>query len=199
MPTFEWGTLTYSPEPVLAPTTTCETVSGGYIENPAGGGGGIGQTTNFSAWNCTNAGCPPGNVTIEGTEYPKEFTVTSEALPWPNLLEDEEGITKIRTESTGVRQSFGCYAHGSHRAAQGSPGYSEQIPIAEATIFLTTNEWKQRPLIEPGRNATVTSKLAFDAKAGALLCACGAAIDKIAGKLKLMAYKESELITTRDP
>ena len=108
VPFVAWGTLTLTPEPALAPPSTCETGSGGVVENLEGNTGlpGTGQTTQFAAWNCSNAGCPPGKVKVGEAEYEKEFILTTARLPWPSVLSEEEP-GKIRSESSGVQMVLG--------------------------------------------------------------------------------------------
>ena len=201
VPIVEWGTLTFNPEPEAYVEVTCEDSVGGYIENPIGGGAGLGQTTSFSSYNCLAMNtCPPGRVTIEGTEYEKEVTVTSETLPWPNVLIEESGI---RNESTGVQMSVACVAHGLSNtsppggAQLGKPGAQEQFYLSSATVCVTTASRRQKPLLIAGKNSTVTSRVSFDPEAGRLSRAGGAVVQRTSGKLKVMGYKESELITAK--
>src|SRR5947209_534356 len=66
VPVLAWGTLTLTlMAPSTEPPTTCEDASGGFVENPEGPAGvapGKGATLRFSSWNCSNAGCPPGEI-----------------------------------------------------------------------------------------------------------------------------------------
>jgi len=192
-----WGTLTLTPEPPVAPTTTCENAAGGVAGNPVGGGAGFGQTNKFASWNCVNAGCPAGKVKIGEAEFEKVFQVLSFTLPWPSELINEVGI---RTNSTNVEVTLGCYAKGSHNAAEpGKPGYNEEIALAAPTVCVTTAEHQQKPLNVKGTNATNPSKVSFDANAGTLSCAGGAVSGKTSGTLKLQGYTASEVMTTKDP
>jgi hypothetical protein len=198
VPIVQWGTLTSACEPCLAPITTCAYAAAGFVEN--GAETGEGATTTFAAYNCVNAGCPPGKIKVEGGEYEKEFSVTATKLPWPNALIEEEGI---RVNSTGTQISLGCVAHGLSNTSPpggteiGQPGAQEPFYLALPTVCVATPESQQKPLAVNGKNTTVTSSLQFDAKAGSLRCAGGAVLDKTAGKLKVMGYKESELITAK--
>ncbi len=201
VPILEWGVLSRTPVPAGSPAT-CENAGGGFVENPIGGGAGVGQTTNFSSYNCAFAGCPPGKVTVEGKEYEKEFTVDAQSLPWPSTLVEEEGI---RINSTNVEIVLGCVAHGLSNTSPpggtelGKPGVQEQFYLAGTTGCVTTPEKQQKPLAVNGKNTTITSKIEFDAKAGAMSCAGGAVEGKTSGKLKVMGYKESEVITVKTP
>ena len=65
---------------------------------------------------------------------------------------------------------------------------------------MTTPSAILAPLFENGKNSTITSKLTFDKNDGALSCTGGGEFKgKISGKLKIMAYKESEVISARNP
>ena len=194
--TLSWGTLTLTPEPAVAPVTTCQNVVGGYVTN--GEETGEGATSNFATYNCANAGCPAGEVEIGGKKYEKEFIVAATKLPWPSTLIEEEGN---RVNSTGVQVSLGCTAHGLANkpgGVPGEPGAQEQFYLAAPTVCITNGaEFQQKPLAVNGKNTTVTSKVEFDSKAGVLSCAGGAVKGKTTGKLKLQGYNESEVITSK--
>ena len=210
IPVFSWGKLTLEPEPQIAASTTCENIAGGYVENPSGGGAGIGATLRFATYNCTNAECPAGEIEIAGKKFEKEFEVVSvpQKFPWPSVLtEAEAGI--IRTESKGVQVELACMAHGLTRAAAGEggskgAGENEQFVLPAGgppTVTCITDEThKQEPQNEKGPNSGPNqSKLVFNAGAGALNCAGGAFAGKTKESLHIMGYKASELITTKTP
>ncbi len=94
-----------------------------------------------------------------------------------------------------------CVAHGSARGVPGSPGENEPIALNTPTpaVCVATATANLTPLDESGKNTTITSKLAFDKNAGALSCAGGEFKGKISGKLKFMAYQQSEVISTKTP
>src|ERR1700730_6460616 len=122
IPILTWGTLTLTPEPAEAGApTSCENAAGGFGENPIGGGATVGQTQEFTSWNCTNAACPPGEQVGLGQ---REFVVDAEQLPWSIKLIEEAG--GIRTEATGVRVSLGCAIHGKYNGTpneKSAPGF----------------------------------------------------------------------------
>jgi hypothetical protein len=199
VPTLAWGTLTLTPEPPVAKPTVCENVVGAYVTNSATIG--EGATLNFATYNCANVECPAGKVKIGEGEFEKEFAVVATQLPWPSTLIEEEGI---RVDSTNVKVSLGCIAHSLSntsppgKTTAGEPGAQESFYLAAPTTCITNGpEFVQRPLAVNGKNTTVTSKLEFDAKAGSLSCAGGAVKGKTAGKLKVAAYKESEVIASK--
>ncbi len=212
IPIFSWGKLTLEPVPASkgAPTT-CENLAGGFVENPTGGTAGIGQTTRFATYNCTNAECPAGEVEIApGLKVEKEFEVVSnpEDLPWPSVLTEEtEGI--IKTESKGVNVQLACMAHGFTRAEAGEGGAgnptgvgsNEQFVLpagGNPTVTCVTNATnKQEPQNEKGSSPSAPSKVVFNASAGLLSCAGGAFEGKTKESLKLEGYKSEEVITTK--
>lgn len=213
IPTVTWGKLTLAPNPPVAANTTCENISGGFVENPTGGGAGIGQTTRFATYNCTNAECPAGEVEIApGVKVEKEFEVVSNPnhLPWPNVLEEPEAGV-IRTNNTNVEVKLACMAHGFSRLAAGEgnaslgakgAGESEQFVLPAGgppTVTCVTDAThKQTPKNIKGTNSGPNqSKAEFDAGAGALNCAGGAFEGDTKETVKVMGYKNSELITTK--
>jgi hypothetical protein len=213
IPVVSWGKLTLSPNPAVAAITTCENIAGGFVENPTGGGAGIGQTSRFATYNCTNAECPAGEVEIApGVKVEKEFEVVSNPnhLPWPSSLEEPEAGV-IRTNSTNVEVKLACMAHGFSRnaAGEGNPslgtkgaGESEQFVLPSGgppTVTCVTDAThQQKPKNIKGSNGGPNqSKVEFDAGAGALNCAGGAFEGDTKETLKIMGYKNSELITTK--
>ena len=66
-----WGKLTLEPLPGGGGFTTCENLAGGYVENPVGGGAGIGATLRFATYNCTDTECPAGEIEIGGKSTKK--------------------------------------------------------------------------------------------------------------------------------
>lgn len=197
VPIIAWGTLTQTAIPTNG-RVTCEYTAAGFVTN--GFETGEGATTSFAAYNCVNPECPPGQVEVEGKKYEKDFAVTAVALPWANTLIEQEGV---RVNSTGVQESLGCVAHGLSNTSPpggtepGKPGEQEQFYLATPTVCLSTPERRLEPLSINGKNSTVTSKVDFDARAGALLCAGGLVNSKFSGKLKVIAYKESEVIAAK--
>jgi hypothetical protein len=185
-----WGVLTISPEaPSKATPTSCETASGGSVENPEGiaGGAGRGQTQSAGAWNCESATCPPGLVEVpsgSGKFVEREALVMpggeagsandiGGSLPWPNeLYEPKLGI--VRSESKGVVLILACVAR---KSVEGGPplgdsdGDSPQL-LVPASVCRSTPLDLQAPLFERGTQigGPLTSKLHFDAESGELSC-----------------------------
>jgi hypothetical protein len=92
VPTLSWGTLTLS---AATTTVTCRNAVIGDVENPHGGGSGLGETDTFDTSNCTLASgeCKAS----EGLEV----AVTPEELPWGSELEastfDGGAVVRDRT------------------------------------------------------------------------------------------------------
>jgi len=208
IPVVSWGKLTLEPEPPVAAKTTCENIAGGFVENPTGGGAGIGATLRFATYNCTNAECPAGEIEIAGKKFEKEFEVVSNPnhFPWPSVLEEPEAGL-IRTNNSNVYVQLACMAHGLSRLAAGEggskgAGENEQFVLPAGgppTVTCITDEThKQTPKNVKGSNSGPNqSKVEFDVGAGALNCAGGAFEGKTKEILKVMGYKNSELITTK--
>lgn len=209
VPVLEWGTVRLTLEPAIPPSTTCETVSGGYVENPVGGGAGIGATLRFAASNCGGTGteCPSGEVEIGGKKYEKEFELIypPQSFPWPSVLEEPEPAV-VRTNITGVVMEAACMAHKLTRSAagEGGPkgaGENEQFVLpsgAPPTACVTdpANGYEQKPQDERGSNSGPNqSKLVFNAGSGLLECEGGTFAIRTHESLKVMGFKASELIS----
>jgi IPT/TIG domain len=123
VPILEWGKLTLEPEGSLGDKTTCENLAGGYVENPVGGGAGIGATLRYATDNCNNLECPSGEIEVKGQKDEKEIGVLypPQDFPWPNVLIEPEPKV-VRTNSTGVVMELACTAHGLTMSAAGEGG-----------------------------------------------------------------------------
>jgi hypothetical protein len=206
VPVLEWGKLSLTLEPAIAWSTTCETVSGGYVENPVGGGAGIGATLRFAAWNCGGGDgeCPAGEIEIGGNRYEKEYEMLypPQSFPWPSVLEEPEP-TVVRTNSTDVVIELSCVAHKLTRSAAGEggskgAGENEQYQLEPAGPCVTdpAEGYEQKPQNEKGINEGPNqSKLVFNAGHASVACAGGQFGFRIHESLRIMGFKASELIT----
>jgi hypothetical protein len=205
----EWGKiwLEVVPDGVTG-SVTCENLAGGFVENPVGGGAGVGATLRYAAYNCISAECPAGEIEVKGHKYEKEFEViySPQSFPWPSVLtEAEPGV--VRTNNTGLVLELGCFAHRLTRSAagEGGPqgaGENEQFVLPSGgppTVTCVSDEaHKLEPKNEKGSNdGPGQSKPVFNAGAGTLNCAGGAFESKPHESLRVMGYKASELITVR--
>ena len=206
VPILEWGKLTVKPEPQVAANTACENITGGYVENPVGGGAGIGATLRFAAYNCISLECQPQyEVEIGGQKYNTEPELISppQSFPWPSVLEEAAGV--VRNNIKGEVWEIACIAHKLSRAAagEGGPtgaGEDEQFEVPAGgppTYTCVTDETHlQSPKAENGTNLGPNqTKVAFDAGAGGLSCAGGEFSGKVKESLHIMGFKNSELIT----
>ena len=99
VPVIGWGTLTLTSS---AGALTCHTVIGGYVENPVGGGPGLGVTQSFNAYECSAAECPT------------ESRLEAYDMPWGSELE-EATPPVVRSQNPRRRTGHGVLVGGSHR------------------------------------------------------------------------------------
>jgi hypothetical protein len=172
-----WGTLKL--QTVLGGTAswTCRNAEGGYVEDPVGGGAGVGAIELLSSYQCTFSVCPT---------FP---TVLAEELPWPEVLVNpEEGVIRART--TGIKQDYQCWATKAafEKAARGEG----ELPNAK-NVF----RGEQTPKVEPGTSASHPGFLEFGPAAGLLEQegSQGSVQAETEGKMKVLGYKEAELIS----
>jgi hypothetical protein len=172
-----WGTLKL--QTVIGGTAawTCRNAESGYVENPVGGGAGVGATELFSSYQCTFTAC---------TTFP---TVLAEELPWPSVLvEPEAGVPRART--TGIKQDFLCWA--TKAAFQKAARGEGEAPNAK-NVFIGS----RTPKPERGTSASHPGFLEFGAGAGRLEQegSFGTVLGETEGKVKVLGYKEAELIS----
>jgi hypothetical protein len=94
VPTVSWGTLEFFTPPGKV---DCRTVIGGYVENPAGGGGGVDAIQAFNPYECTST-CPGA------------LTVTAEGLPWRTELIEVGGVERDQIKNIALRVK--CFSPG---------------------------------------------------------------------------------------
>ena len=171
-----WGTLALTSS---AGSVTCHTASGGYVENPVGGGPGVGETEAFATFDCESEKiCPVGTTT----------EVSAESLPWASVLEVAAGV--IRMRSTGVKEFVKCVTGGK---------------VEGGTKFLTNEAsvcckaWA--PADRHGTSALHAGFLEFDPGSGELEAEGSkeAVKAKTEGEVKLIGYAEQEVINTKNP
>jgi len=134
IPVIEWGNLTLKGAAELS----CHNAIGGYIDNPAGGGAGVGGTEAFATWNCVASyACPEGS----------RPGAAPSLLPWTGVL--EEVSSKLRVQSAkvpgagGTRVIIGCTAP---HANEGSNAVGE---VTAGTAFIVGKQISQ-PLAPNG-------------------------------------------------
>jgi hypothetical protein len=171
-----WGTLKIQGL-LSAFAYTCRHAEGGYIENPVGGGAGVGATELYSSYQCTFTPC---------STFP---SVLAEELPWPEVLVEPKA-GEIRAKITGIKQDYQCWETKAARekAARGEGG----TPNAK-NVFIGV----QTPKPENGTSAAHPGFLEFGPAAGRLEqeFSQGTVLGETEGKVKVLGYKEQELIS----
>jgi hypothetical protein len=155
---------------------TCRDAEGGFIENPVGGGAGVGATELFSSFQCTFSSCD---------KFP---SVLTEALPWPSVLV-EPAAGEIRAKTTRSKQTYQCWET---KAAFEKAARGEGEHLAIFNVFIGERE----PKVEQGTSASHPGFLEFGAGAGRLEQegSFGTVLGETEGKVKVLGYKEAELI-----
>ena len=204
VPILEWGQLTFESEGGVSYPIICETASAGFVENSEEGGPGVGQTTSFSSWNCSDTECPEGELELEGHKYEKQYEIIAppQDLPWSSVLTETK---VIRADSAGVVLTLGCYARKLTRAEEETgkatgAGENEQYALAPAVTCETTATHLWEPEHKNGTNAGPNeSRLIFNQPAGSGPICAGTVTARISESFKVMGYDNSELITVKNP
>jgi hypothetical protein len=201
LPYISWGTLTFTQSG--GATTVCQVVSGGSLENPnsrvpgskAFELPGIESVGGAAFYDCTNSQCEAAGG---------KPAVSAEHLPAVGLLtEAEAGITRL--ENTGLGLFIHCqmssFAPTEKPITEGVfAGLEERVSMeanAPGAATCTTNApGGLTPRQVNGSTPGQPSKSTFSSGAGGEM-ECGSA-GKLAttGSLKLMGFRETELITT---
>ena len=87
-----WGNLTL--ESTSTGAFTCQTIAGGELANPVGGGAGKGSVDGFAFYDCVAPSCEAVKGLLE---------VVPEKLKWSSVLIEEAGIFRDRIEGIGLR------------------------------------------------------------------------------------------------
>jgi FG-GAP repeat len=92
----EWGALTLenSKENSKVGAVTCQTLDGGDVANPVGGGAGKGAVDAFTVYDCVAPTCEAAGGKLE---------VLPEKLEWSALLIEEAGVFRNKLEGIGLR------------------------------------------------------------------------------------------------
>jgi hypothetical protein len=171
-----WGTLKLF---AVGPDVSyvCRDAEGGYIENPVGGGAGVGAIELYSSYQCTFSSC---------INFP---TVLAEALPWPEVLE-EPFAGEIRVKTTGIKQHYQCWETKAafERAARGEG----ESPL----FFYVFCCGELKPKVQHGTSATTPGFEEFNSTAGKLEGegSGGSIFAETEGKIKVLGYERQELI-----
>jgi hypothetical protein len=173
-----WGTVALTSS--AGSSVVCHTVSGGYVENPAGGANGVAQIEALATYRCeSHKFCPSG----AGTE------VIAEQLPSsPGLEVTEYGA--FRSPTTGVKESINCIVGGSPEVA--ARFATNQFSACCAALS---------PQFNDGASPALPSSLEYAAGSGALEEeGSGEAVKATTeGETRLFGYNSQEVISARSP
>jgi hypothetical protein len=188
----------------------CATVGGGTIENPVGGGAGVGRTNEMAFYECKNAKCEEevklktgleGRVTITTENNP---AATKEpAFPgWANVLEESTvaGVSSVR-EKIGepfvtfktpsppgmIRETADCTI--------AANGQVEAEAIAEGELKPEIGVAKSANL--NGTKAAAPSKMKFQGASTGPIHSELAGEETWIGELKYLGYNEQEVVTVK--
>ncbi len=189
--TVGWGTLALNSP---AGDVSCHNAAAGYVENPKGGGPGVGLTQQFATWDCSQSTgeCKTVAGAVEtrviGTSLVGEKSIEplgAVGTGWPSVLESpEEGVVRSNT-STGAAETekvkvsgvkFECYVGGA---------FAGEIVFYGHSI----------PKLKNGSTAAKPTLVEFGAGSGELEALGGAVKGSTTGKTTEMGYTEQELIT----
>jgi hypothetical protein len=174
----------------------CRNAGGGIIENPAGGGHGIGTTPGSVFFECKAAGCEKAG---EEDGLPLELDVVDDA--GTTMIEDLTGEGSSEHETIG--EPFTSFSEYGKPVTKGElqmrvscetpPGYEPHVVGVSATF-----QGELSPRIGPGHNGTSGTKpstMEFsDASTGALHSEIGGE-GTISGSIKYVGYNSQELLT----
>lgn len=150
----------------------CRTAEGGYDENPAGGGAGVGAVEMAVSYDCTVSSCP-GYAQF-----------AAEQMPWPLSLEESGGI-KVRVGEVMLR--IECWPNRSEleKAVAGLGG-----------SLLSGSQYGGvlHPSLGSGTSAEHPAYEEYSLESGLLSEVGGTNKAELLGKIKVIGYKEAELI-----
>jgi hypothetical protein len=189
----------------------CRTVDGGMIENPVGGGAGVGRTNSSDFYECKQPYCEEevkkrfgvaGRATLT-TENNPAATKESAFPGWTNLLE-ESAVAGTNSVREKIGEPFVT------TKTPSPPGMMRQttsceIASTKAVAFAFIYEGEYKPEIGVakvgnlnGVMAAKPSKVHFEgAGTGALHSQEGGEPGTATGNLKYLGYNEQELITVK--
>jgi hypothetical protein len=185
----------------------CRFAVAGHIENPAGGGTGVGAIEAVDTYECNNETCEMAGGKIGLVFEDENEPGTAVQLAWPTELTEAVKGT-IRLNGRDIRFLFRCqFGHEAAREEEVSEGEhkgdirrsASEYNAPGATICTTEPGYGLEPKIENGSSPGLPSKISFGDGSGELRCGGSFGNARFEGKLKLMGYNESELLTTKNP
>jgi hypothetical protein len=186
----EWGTITLAGVKggTLPNHITCHNAAGGTIENPVGGGAGVGATEVFVAYQCESENqCPAPLVTRATAEK------ITNGVGWPTVITEPAAET-FRTESSKVKVDIGCFNPVELEKREGGTHFVEIGGYGSETAGLM-----QKPLNHNGTNAAHPSGVIFGEGSGELEAegSANTVSGKTEGEVKTQGYTAQELITVK--
>jgi hypothetical protein len=193
----------------------CRTVGGGVIENPVGGGAGVGRTNSLAYYECKQEKCETevkAKTGLEGrfrrTTQNNPAATQEPAFPgWSDVLEESEvaGVSSVREKIGEPWESFKTPSPPGmiHETIDCTVAANQQV-VAEADA-----EGELKPEIGiaksgnlNGSSAAKPSTIKFSGASTGCLngvagrpCALGS--DTFSNSLKYLGYNEQELITVK--
>jgi hypothetical protein len=169
-PIISWGTLTLSNATLGA--TECETVAGGDVENPLGGGIGRQETEAFVPYDCVSETCEAAAGQVE---------LIPEKLPWVGVIE-EEPLHVFRVNTSGFVLRLKCAA------------------LFTNEEFFATEGKEHKPRVINGSGiGSKPSQVEFDALSGELETKPSVGGGKTSGSLKTMGYGTQAILGIKNP
>jgi hypothetical protein len=190
---------------------SCKTVGGGTIENPVGGGAGVGRTNSLAYYECKQPKCESEVMTKFGV--PGRGTITSENNPaatqepafpgWTNLLEESTvaGTASVREK---IGEPFVTFKTPSPLGMMRETATCEVAPTHQPLAsYIWEGEYKPEIGVAKignlnGNGASKPSKAFFETKGTGVLHSKESGEEGGGvGELKYLGYNEQELITVK--
>jgi hypothetical protein len=188
----------------------CRTVGGGTIENPVGGGAGVGRTNSFAHYECKAGKCESEVLAKFGV--PGRLTITSENNPAATKEPAFPGWTDALEESTvagtsSVREKIGePFVTFKTPSPPGMIRETEDCMVSSTgqVVLEAIDEGELKPEIGVakignlnGNGASKPSKEFFENKGTGETHSSLAGETTLFGELKYLGYNEQELITVK--
>jgi hypothetical protein len=189
----------------------CKTVGGGTIENPVGGGPGIGRTNSFNSYECKAEKCATEVLKTFGVEGRGRFTTENNpaatqepAFPgWSDVLEESTvgGVSSIREK---IGEPFVTFKTPSPPGMLRETAICE-VPSTKQQVVATVYEGELKPEIGlakagnlNGSSAGSPSQFKFNGTStGQLHSKEGGEPGTVMGNLKYLGYFHQEVITVQ--
>ena len=194
----EWGTITWAGVKggTLPNHMTCHHVLAGYVENPVGGGPGVGSTEVWVAYQCEQENlCPAGTTgRFTAEKIVNNATPPAVSTGWPNVI-SEPSVGLWRVETSRLKLDLGCFLATEPETRSGGERFVEIGGFGTETAGLL-----QKPEIHKGTNAGHPGGLVFGVGSGELQGeGAGEALTwKTEGEVKTLGYPNQELINVKE-